>query len=51
MSYKVKYRDGTEEVIAKAKEWELYEDTFARFLDEEEEEICCINVDVISKIE
>ena len=40
MSYKVKYKDGTEEVIAKAKGWELYEEKMARFLDEEDEEIC-----------
>jgi len=51
MSYKVKYKDGTEETINKAKEWELYDECFARFIDEENEEICCINIDVISKIE
>ena len=51
MSCKVKYKDGKEETIAKAKEWELYDECFARFLDEDDEEICCINIDVIAKIE
>ena len=51
MSYKVKYKDGTEETIAKADTWELYEECLVRLMDEDEKEICVINLDVISKIE
>ncbi len=51
MSYKVKYKDGTEEVIAKAKEWDEDGEGFFRFDNEEGETICWINSDIIAKIE
>lgn len=50
MSYKVKYRDGTEEVINKAKNWYV-EDGFVLFEDEKETHICAIHSDLIAKIE
>ena len=51
MSYKVKYKDGTEEVLNKAKEFEEDGCGFFRFDNEEEETICWISSDIIAKIE